>query len=77
MALLRDSLRAMIRIAVLLALPLGLLSACGSPGETQGTTPITQGEAEALEDAASMLDEQRPNESGQDTDGTEFDGESE
>lgn len=77
MAPMRDSVRAMIRIAALFALPLGLLSACGSPGDTQATTPMTEGEAEALEDAASMLEEQRLNESGQDTDGTEFEGESE
>lgn len=56
---LRDSVRAMNRLAPLIALPVLLLSACGSSSEQPPAPPVTEEETEALEDAASMLDEQR------------------
>ena len=50
----------MSRLALLPALaPFFALAACSSADDEAGPPPVTQEEAEALEDAASMLDEQR------------------
>lgn len=49
----------MTRLALPLVLVLPLLAACGSSDRAEREAPAIQEEAEALEDAASMLDEQR------------------
>lgn len=72
---LRDSVRAMTRLAPLIALPVLLLSACGSSNEQPPAPPVTQEETEALEDAASMLDEQRMAEETPEPDTAEGDSE--
>ena len=55
----RDSVLRMTRLAFPLALLLPTLAGCGSSDPAGDIAPKTQDEAEALEDAASMLDEQR------------------
>ena len=50
----------MSRLALLPALAsIFALTACSSADDDAGPPPVTQEEAEALEDAASMLEEQR------------------
>ena len=53
-----DRFAAMARIAIPCAPALLLLASCGDAGE-EGPEPVSVEEAQALEDAASMLDEQR------------------
>ena len=47
------------RFVPVLAIGALALAACNSSADDPGAGPVTQEEAEALEDAASMLDEQR------------------
>ena len=53
-----DRFAAMTRLAIPCAPALLLLAACGDAGD-EGPEPVSVEEAQALEDAASMLDEQR------------------
>lgn len=59
LALRRYSFAHMTRLAPPLALALLALAGCNSSSEDAAPAPVTSQEAEALEDAASMLDEQR------------------
>ena len=59
LALRRYSFARMTRIAPPLALALLALSGCNSSSDDAAPPPITAEEADAVEDAASMLDEQR------------------
>lgn len=65
------------RLAIPLALGASALSACNSATEEADPGPVTQEEAEALDDAASMLDEQRIPEEPPEPEATEAGGESE
>lgn len=55
----RYSFAHMTRLAPSLALTLLALAGCNSSSEDTAPAPVTSQEAEALEDAASMLDERR------------------
>ena len=59
LALRRYSFARMTRLAPPLAIALLALAGCNSSSDDTSPTPVTSKEAEALEDAASMLDEQR------------------
>ena len=78
MARREGSIPLMNRLAAPLAL-LGLtaLAACNSSPEGADPGPVTQEEAQALEDAASMLDEQRMPAEGTQENSPTTDGESE
>lgn len=72
-----DSIAAMNRIALPLAASAFVLAGCNSSTEGTDPGPVTQEEAEALEDAASMLEEQRMPEETPDPEATPSTGESE
>ena len=64
------------RLALLsLVAPLGALAACNQTAEGADPGPISQEEAEAIDDAASMLDEQRLTEEMPQPESTEGDAE--
>ncbi|MBA4765832.1 hypothetical protein [Qipengyuania huizhouensis] len=65
------------RIALPLAASAFILAGCNSSTEGTDPGPVTQEEAEALEDAASMLEEQRMPEETPDPEATPSTGESE
>jgi len=65
------------RIALPLAASVLALAGCNSSTEDADPGPVTQEEAEALEDAASMLEEQRMTEETPDPEATPSTGESE
>lgn len=76
-ALRGDSIAAMTRIALPLVASVLALAGCNSSTEGGDPGPVTQEEAEALEDAASMLEEQRMPEETPDPEATPSTGESE
>ena len=72
-----DSIAAMNRIACPLAASVLTLAGCNSSTDGADPGPVTQEEAEALEDAASMLEEQRMPEETPDPESAPPEGESE
>ena len=60
------------RAALLLALG-SALSACGNGGDAAAPDPMTQNEAEAVADAAEMLEERIPADAGADAETIESD----
>lgn len=51
---------------ILIAGVLAVLGGCSNPSETPSPGGVTKGEAQALDDAAAMLDERRPSDAATD-----------
>lgn len=66
----------MLRLALPLAIAAPALTACGSSAQEDELAPATQEELEALQDAASMLDEQRMPSEGSSAEESQPQGES-